>query len=267
MKMKNDQMNLLEYSENPVGHCGRMAHNAFSAGIYHDTVRRLDGKRSTDVADELEKQAGALNALSDEPDPQETVKETVGELSVEARKNLVKTVKETGKHGMSGHDVAKVSDELTRAASVMKKYDIKVSKKEGNTAADAQLSVKGSAEFDLSKQTGQNGLPDAKELESVYVHEVGRDETEGHEHQKEPDAAQVQVGNEKVAEQAFVEVGVIIGQEKAVPGSVAGLSRQYQTEFYQRMLTLMPDQDRLQELSMKGQFRQFAAEANARMHA
>lgn len=239
-----------------------MAPETLAAGIYHDTVDELDGKRTTDVETALRKKADALEDMRPDPETQAKAKETVGELSADAKEDLAKTLHEKGGE-VSDQDVVQTQEDLREAADIVGDYDEKVVEKDGDTVADAQVSVRGSAEFDLQKTAGANGLPDAEQMRAVVIHEKGEDPTEGHENQVQPDANAVKKGDQVITQTAFVEVAPIIAQVDKVPKSLHTLSNQYRTEYYADMLQLMPDRKRLKELSMKGQFRQFAKEIGA----
>lgn len=259
---------------------------------YQDIVGEAEGNNSREVGrklgdearriEDLSKQVGknAKQTASLEADEEPTIihidtmrwpvspqaEQTVTAGTQQARDDLAQTMEETGKTEVSTEELAEAGGQLEEAGKTLSAVDVDLAKKEGNVVGDARMGQRGSAELDGRKVVDEEtGLVDERKLRAVYIHEVGEDETEGHEHQVAPDSDQEQIGAAAVTAASFAEVAPIIAQIDKVPESEGDLAPEYRTTHYRDILALLPDRKRVKELSMKGQFKQFAAEARARL--
>lgn len=211
--------------------------------FYEDEARRLEGRRVLVLAEALEQRA------------------------VEVRLQGLRSGRHEATHVvLEQEEVAwaaygdQYACHLARAAD-----ELRQAFQESNPAiADLGPGIVGQAHLGVAESEsidphaiqgeGASSFIDTEMAKGVAAHETF------HTEQQAPDVPSIEVGGTEVTADEFIEAGAIAAQAKTAPGSVAKLSAEYQ-ELYGKVLTLLPDRDRVQELSRVGDFGAFGEEA------
>lgn len=224
-----------------------MGHLTFARGIYRATAEASNGERLAVFTGELQRAADAL----EQPDEKEVGTLAEGARS-EAREVLVQ--------GESSHETtSEAALHLRGAAESLKQAMGEVNPRmevlPENKAGQASLGQDGSEVVDPLTPLIEGGgqLIDSEWARAVATHE------EFHAEQKQPD---VEVAGNSVTAHEFLEAGAIAAQLKVAPQSFNRLSTEYQA-LYRKVLGLLPDREKVMELSREGKLKQFEKEVGS----
>ena len=221
--------------------------------LYSATAKEVDGGRLTVLTGELKEVANALENPGSIPralrgNVRGEVRELFERHDEEASASLLD---DTAVHLRKG------AEHLEQA---MGKVNPHMHDLPDGVAGQAHLGEQGTETVDplatLNVQ-GQASLIDVEMARAVAEHE------RFHVGQREPDA---EVNGMNVTAYEFIEAGAIAAQLKVAPQSLSKLSQGYQI-LYRKVLGLLPDSQRVMELSKEGKLRQFAKEAGSVEHA
>ena len=211
--------------------------------FYEDEAQRFEGRRILALAEALEQRAVEVHLRSLQGDRREATHVVL------EREEIARAAYED----QYACHLACAADTLQQA---FRGSNPAIADLGPGIAGQAYLGVAGSESIDpyAIQGDGTSSFIDTEMAKGVAAHE------KFHTEQQAPNALSITVGATEVTADEFIEAGAIVAQAKAAPGSVEKLSTEYQG-LYGKVLQLLPDSHRVQELSRTGDLEAFGEEA------